>query len=157
MCVSKKVEDSPNSVLRRYQVFSLFNWNLRYFNIELWTCMVFIETRGDSRSFTWTVPVAKNNYRYSSCFGCGLLLSFSPSLELFRFLLGWCCDEYKQQQMLVLVCAVSFSFDLGEFVFSWVNNGHMVSWFGWFVAVFFYYGFDLYNYVSVLPFLPFFI
>lgn len=55
------------------------------------------------------------------------------------------CSFYGGCVHILLVMWFSFSFDLGEFSFSWVN-GHIFSWFGWFVAVF-YYDFFLYKFV----------
>lgn len=122
-----------------------------HISIALW--WVYLLSRS-TRSFAETS--SKNDYCTTHGFSTVCFSSVS-SLELFRqgmcVVLEWAnflpstggrvnCKVLVLLGLLLLKlfslwCAISFLFDLGEFVFSWVN-GHIISWFGWFVAVFYY-------------------
>lgn len=120
MC-SKKVEDSPNSVLRRYQVFFILIETLKNFN-QVVNCMVLLTRRRETHTeFHASSAVAKNDYR--RLFWLLLVVfRFLSSLELFRFGGGVVSRlpsiTNANNRCSCLWCAISFSFDLGEFVFS---------------------------------------
>lgn len=154
---SKKVEDSKlcfASLFIKWFLTLCLYWNTSlYTSIALWLTVSFVSSTRDK---VW-LQVSRNLRlvaKMTTTIGC----CFS-SLELF-FGKG-CCHVWANFLSTekatgahfggvsffgYFVMCNFFSFDLGEFVFSWVN-GHRFSWFGWFVAVFFITFFVLYKFV----------